>query len=92
MSLNDLPLVSGTVHHTNAEQMTANTANMKNVSPLPMLSVTGENSLVIKNDIAHDVAPHRLLDIAFASVVNSSPVNTHGIGLQANNQNTRKII
>lgn len=46
-----------------------------------MSSLIVENSLVTKNDIAHDVAPHRLLEIALASVVNNSPVRTHGIGL-----------
>lgn len=81
MSLNDLPFVSGTVHHTNALHTTANAANMKNVSPTPMRSLIVENSLVTRNEMVHEVAPHRLLEIAFVSVVNSSPVSTHGIGL-----------
>lgn len=40
------------------------------------------NSLVTTKDIAHDVAPLKLLDIALDSVVNSSPTKTHGIGLK----------
>lgn len=55
---------------------------MKNVSPTPKLALMVGNSLVTRNDIAHDVAPLKLLDIALASVVNSSPTKTHGIGLQ----------
>lgn len=62
-------------------QIIANTANKKNVSPIPIASRIFEKNFVTINAANHDVDPLKLLEIAFASVENISPTRTQVIGL-----------